>query len=110
MVEKFKDLKGIWVFRTPIAKWHKDCIHGVTKGPGIRLMGWACIWGKDKGPLIPIFDKTVNSFIYIGVLENGLVDIWQEVEDTVRDPIFQQDGGKIHTARETMACFAGNNI
>jgi len=52
----------------------------------------------------------VNRFIYIGVLEDGLVDVWQEVEDTVGDPIFQQDGAKINTARDTMAWFAGNNI
>jgi len=71
MVEKSKDPKCIWVFRTPEEKWHKDCIHGVTKGPGIRLMVWACIWGKNKGPLIPIFDKSVNRFVYIGVLEDG---------------------------------------
>jgi len=43
MVEKSKNPKGIWVFRTPEEKWHKDCIHGVTKGPGIRLMVWTCI-------------------------------------------------------------------
>jgi len=43
MVEKSKDPKGIWVFSTPEEKWHKDCIHGVTKGPRIKLMVWACI-------------------------------------------------------------------
>jgi len=48
MVEKFKESKGIWVFRTPEEKWHKDCIHGVTKGHGIRLIVWACIWGKIR--------------------------------------------------------------
>ena len=88
MVEKSKDPKGIWVFRTPEEKWHKDCIHGVTKGAGIKLMVWACIWGRNKGPLIPIFEKSVDRFVYIGVLEDGLVDVWQEVEDTVGDPIF----------------------
>jgi len=88
----------------------KDCIHGVIKQPGIRLMVWACIWGKNKSPLIPIFDKSVNIFVYSGVLEDGLVDVWQEVEDTVGDPISQQDGAMIHTARDTMAWFAGNNI
>jgi len=110
MVAKSKDLKTIWVFRTPEEKWHKDCIHEVTKGPGIKLMVWACIWGKNKGPLIPIFDKSVNRFVYIGVWEDGLVDVWQEVEVTVGDPIFQQDGAKIHTARDAMACLAENNI
>ena len=69
-----------------------------------------CIWGKNKGPLIPIFDKSVDRFVYIGVLENDLVDVQQKVEDTVGDPIFQQDGAKIHTARDTMTWFAGNNI
>jgi len=38
IVEKSKDAKGIWVFRTPEEKWYKDCVHGVTKGPRIRLI------------------------------------------------------------------------
>jgi len=111
MVEKLKEPKGTWGFRTREAKLHKDCLHGVTKGPGIKLMVWACIWGRNKGPLIPIFEKSVDRFVYyIGVLEDGLIDVWQEVEDTVGDPIFQQDGAKIHTARDTMAWFAENNL
>ena len=110
MVEKSKDSKGIWVFRTPEEKSHKDCIHGVTKGPSIWLMVWAGIWGKHKGLLTPIFDQSVDRFVYIGVLENCLVDIWQEVEDTVGDSIFQQDGAKIHAARDPIAWFAENNI
>jgi len=67
------------------------------------LIVWACICGKNKVFLIPIFDKSVNTFVYIGVLEDGLVNVWQEVEDTVGDPILQQDGAKIHTARDNMA-------
>jgi len=61
------------VFRTAGEKWHKDCIHGVTKGAGIKLMVWACIWGRNKVPLIPIFEKSVDRFVYIRVLEDGLV-------------------------------------
>jgi len=38
MVEKFKDPKSIWVFRTPEERLHNECIQGVTKGPGIKLM------------------------------------------------------------------------
>jgi len=52
----------------------------------------------------------VNRFVYIGVVEDGLADVSQEVEDPVGDPVFQQDGAKIHTARDIMAWFAGNNI
>ena len=68
---------------TPEEKYHKDYIHRVTKGAGIKLMVWACIWCRNKRPLIPIFGKSVDRFVYIGVLEDGLVDVWQEVEDTV---------------------------
>ena len=109
-VEKSKDPRGIWVFRTPPEKYHKDCIHGVTKGPGVKLMVWGCIWGCNKGPLIPIFEKSVNRWVYIGVLEDGLVDVHQEVHDTLGDPVFQQDNAKIHTAKDTMAWFEEHNI
>jgi len=43
-------------------------------------------------------------------LEDGLVDVWQEVKDTFGNPFFQQDVTKIHTARDTMVWFAENNI
>ena len=38
MVEKSRDLRGIWVCRTSEEKWYKDCTDGATKGPGIELM------------------------------------------------------------------------
>ena len=41
---------------------------------------------------------------------DDLVDVWQEVEDTIGDPIIEQHGAKIHTTRDTRAWFAGNNI
>jgi len=43
MVKKSLEPKGMWVFRTHEKKWHKDCIHGFTKGSRIRLMVWACV-------------------------------------------------------------------
>jgi len=52
-------------------------------------MVWAYVWGRNKGPLIHIFATSVD-FVYIGVLEHGLVDVWQEMENTVGYPIFQQ--------------------
>lgn len=109
-VEKSKDPRGVWVFRTPSEKYHKDCIYGVTKGPGIKLMVWGCIWGRNKGPLIPIFEKSVNRWVYISVLEDSLKDVYQEVHNTLGDPVFQQDNAKIHTAKDTMAWFEEHNI
>lgn len=52
----------------------------------------------------------MNRFVYIRCLENGLVDIWQEVGDTVADSIFQQDGANIYTTRDTIDWFEENNI
>ena len=63
MVEKSRDPKGIWVIRRPKENWYKDGIKGVTKGPGIKLMVSACIWSKNKGCLISIFDKGVDRFV-----------------------------------------------
>jgi len=45
MVEKSKDPMGIPVFRTPEEKWYKDCIHGVTKGPGMKVDGMGLYLG-----------------------------------------------------------------
>jgi transposase len=109
-VEKTKDPRVIWVFRTPSEKWHKECIHGVTKGLWVKLMVWGCIWGRNKGPLIPIFEKRVNRWAYIGILEDGLLDAYQEVHDTIGDPVFQQYNAKIHTAADTMQWFEEHNI
>jgi len=72
-------------------------------------MVWGCIWGRNRGPLIPIFEKSVNRWAYIGVLED-LDDVHQEVHDTLGDPVFQRDNAKIHTAKDTMAWFEELNI
>ena len=75
IVEKSKDPKSIWVFTTEEEKWYKYSIQGVTKGLEIKLMLWACIWGKDKSPLIPIFDRSMDGFVYIVIMEDGLIDV-----------------------------------
>ena len=38
MVEKSRNSRVDWVFRTPGEKWEKDCIQGVIKGPDVKLM------------------------------------------------------------------------
>lgn len=103
-LEKSKDPRTDGVFCTPQEKYLKECIHGVTKGPGIKLMVWSCIWGLNKGPLIPIFAKSVNRLVYREVLEGGLLNAYREALDTLElEPISQQDNAKIHTAVDTIA-------
>jgi hypothetical protein len=46
----------------------------------------------------------------MGILEDGLLDTWQEVHDTLGDPVFQQDNAKIHTAADTSVWFEEHNI
>ena len=43
-------------------------------------------------------------------MEDGLLDVLQEVQDTLGDPLFQQDNARIHTAADTMAWFEENNV
>ena len=43
--------------------------------------------------------------MYIGVLEDGLVDVHKEVYDNLGNPFFQQDNANIRTAKDTMAWF-----
>ena len=44
------------------------------------------------------------------LLEDGLLDVYEEVEDCVSDPLFQQDNTWMHTARDTMEWFDEHNI
>ena len=59
---------------------------------------------------MPIFEKSVDRWAYIKILEEGLLDVLQEVQDTLGDPLFQQDNARIHTAADTMAWFEENNV
>ena len=43
MVEKSRNSRVDWVFRTQAEKWGKNCIQGVTKGPGVKAMVWGCL-------------------------------------------------------------------
>ena len=71
------------MFRIPEKKWEKDCIQGVTKGPSVKLIVWGCIWRNQKGPLMSIIEKSMDRWAYIEILEEGLLDVLQEVQDTL---------------------------
>ena len=48
--------------------------------------------------------------MYIEILDDGLLDVLQEVHDTLGDPVFQQDNARIDTAGDIMAWFEENNV
>ena len=59
---------------------------------------------------MPILEQSVDRWVYIEILEDGLLDALQEVQDTLGDPVFQQGNARIHTAGDTMAWFEGGNV
>ena len=46
--------------------------------------------------------QPVNRWVYIKVLEEGLLQAYNEAKNTARNPIFQQDNARIHTAKDTI--------
>lgn len=109
-VERAAYGRAQWVFRTPSQRYHKECVQGVTKNKGVKLMVWAFIWGCNKGPLIPIFAKSVNRWVYMEVLKEGLLDAYFSAYDTLGDPLFMQDNAPIHKSGDTMKWLDEHNI
>lgn len=103
-VERGSGKRGVWVFRTPVQKWHKDYVQMYHKGKDISVMVWACFWGKANGGIgrseLYIMDRDFESKkhgysaqSYIEVLEDQLPKCWEPGLE------FMQDNASIHTAR-----------
>lgn len=79
--------------------WHfkgsKSEIFSKDHNTRTSLMYWGGIWKSGKTDLIKVEPKS-NSSDYIEILKEGLLPIYR------RGFIFQQDGAKIHTSKETM--------
>lgn len=59
---------------------------------------------------MPIFEKSVDKWMYIKILEDGLLDVLKVVQDTFGNHLFQQDNARIHTAGDAIAWFEENNV
>ena len=97
-VERGRNSRRKWVFRRRDEKWLPECVQPITKGKGISLMVWGCFWGRNRGTFVPLIVQSVDSWVYLGLLETCVVSILERVRDTLGDPVFQQDNAKIHTA------------
>jgi transposase len=97
-VEKSDDARQVWVFRTPTEKWKTECIAPKKKGKGVSLMVWGCFWGKNRGTFCPLIVKSVNAHVYVKVLEYLVLPVVQRIQNTIGDPVFQQDNAPVHTA------------
>ena len=64
-------------------------------------MIWGCFYGNKLGP-IAFIDGSINSHVYISVLQDKLVPFFQALQDDgATDIIFQQDNTKVHKLKLT---------
>ena len=109
-IEKSRDLKQKWVFRSPQEKWLPECVQPVGKGKGVSLMVWGCFWGRNRGTFVPLIVKSVDRWVYIRLLETCVIPVLERVRDTIGSPVFQQDNCSVHTATAVMEWFDSNSI
>ena len=96
-VEKSKDPRTVWVFRTAYEKRDKECIKTYEKGGEVKLMVWGCFWGTYWGTFVPLIVKSVDRFVYHDLFENLLSPVLQRVPETIgAEPIFMEDNSTVH--------------
>ena len=99
-VERSSDPSTIWVFRTPEEKWEKDCIFAKSKGKGISVMVWGAFHGKTLGPLIPFVVTSIDSKVYLSLLQSYLPELLEHIQEINNRPgIFMQDNAPVHKAQ-----------
>jgi transposase len=100
-IEKDKDPRQVWVFRTPQEKYQSECVRPKKTGRSISLMVWGTFAGNVKGPFL-IFDGIngkVTAQYYLEQMQGVLPKFMEYIADTLDvDAIFMQDNAPIHKA------------
>ena len=110
-VEKAGTARQRWVFRHPWEKWLPECCDPKPKHKSASLMVWACFCGLERGELYCLDDrKTMNAEYYINMLSIRLLPFWRYLLGIELEPLFMQDGAKVHTAKLSMAFFEDHGI
>jgi len=74
-------------------------------------MVWGCFWGKNKGPLVPIPQRTITKIKDTRLLRRHLIPvIYQILASGIQDFLFQQDNAPVHKAYSVMDWLEANNI
>ena len=103
LVMQGNDPRQLWVFRrqTKCEKYDPKNIRTKLQYGGIKQMLWGCFYGNKLGP-IAFIDGSVNSNVYISVLQNKLLPFFQALrDDGATDIVFQQDNAKAHKSKLT---------
>jgi hypothetical protein len=99
------DAHQSWVFQrqTKHEKYDPKNIHSKLKYGGAKQMIWACFYNNKLGP-ITFIDGSINSHVYISILQAKLVPSIQALhEDGATDLVFQKDNTKVCTSKISMA-------
>lgn len=112
MIERSRDPRKIWVFRTPskTEKFIQECVAPYTKGTDIKLIIWGCFWGVNKGTMVLLIVKSVNHKVYLDICHYCVLPVVQRVHDTLGDPIFMQDNAPVHRAYAVRDWFEDHNV
>ena len=101
LIKQDSDPRQSWVFRrqTKHEKYDPKNIRTKLNHGGEKQMIWGCFYGNKLGP-IAFIDGTVNSHVYISILQDKLLPFFQALrDDGATDIIFQQDNAKVHTSK-----------
>ena len=58
-------------------------------------MVWGCFWGRNRGPIVPLPQKSITSHIYQQMLHKYLLPFLRQIDVTLGDPVFQQDNASV---------------
>jgi transposase len=87
----------------------RTTIPTVKHGGGNNLMVWGCMGWNGVGKLIEVQGK-MDAKQYCEILEDGLVESFEELEVEEGERIFQQDNDPKHTSKLATKWFEDNNI
>lgn len=100
-IEKDKDPRLVWVFRTPEEKYLQETVKPKKTGQSVSLMVWGVFAGGIKSPFL-IFEGikgSVTAQYYLEQMQEVLPRFIEYVADTLNaDTIFMQDNASIHKA------------
>ena len=87
-----------------------ECVQPITKSKGISHIVSGCFCEENRGTFVPLIVQSVDSSVYLRLLETCVVPVLERVRNTLGDLVFQQDNAKIHTAGIISEWFDANSI
>ncbi len=109
-VEKDSDPRTLWIYRhqNQFEKYLPINIKEKIRNGGISQMIWGSFLGDKLGPIVFI-DGTVNTNVYIGVLDDYLLPFIDALNaDGLSNIIYQQDNASPHASHKTKEWLANS--